>query len=67
MKYFTITLVFFALVLIGFNITLLDFNNLVKGDSAVALIGISASLCAVMILLLFRISKKIEQKLNGSK
>ncbi|MBQ0907334.1 hypothetical protein KBJ98_01305 [Flavobacterium sp. F-328] len=62
MKIFTNILVFLALALIVFNVTLLDFNNPFKGDSVVALIGIGASLCAVLILLIFRVSKKIEEK-----
>ncbi len=53
-----------ALGLIIFNITLLDFENLFHGDSMVALIGIAASFCAVFILLIFRMSKILEEKLN---
>lgn len=65
MKIFTSILVLLALALIVFNITLLDFKNLLHGDSAVACIGIVASFCAVLILLIFRISKKIEEKMNN--
>jgi hypothetical protein len=43
---------------------LLDFRNPFQGESAVAFIGIAASFCAVMILLIFRISKRIEEKTN---
>lgn len=64
MKIFTGILVFLALALIVFNITLIDFQNPFQGDSAVAFIGIAASSCAVLILLIFRISKKIEEKMN---
>ncbi len=62
MKIFTSILVFLALSLIIFNITLLDFSNLLQGDSLVALIGIAASFCAILILLIFRMSKLIEEK-----
>ena len=65
MKIFTSILVLLALALIVFNITLLDFKNPFQGDSAVAFIGIAASFRAVLILLIFRISKKIEEKTNG--
>ncbi|GGF18842.1 MULTISPECIES: hypothetical protein [Flavobacterium] len=65
MKIFTSILVVLALALIVFNITQLDFQNPFEGDSAVALIGVAASFCAVLILLIFRISKKIEEKTNG--
>ena len=62
MKIFTSVLVVLALALIVFNITLLDFHHLFDGKSSVALIGIAASICAVLILLIFRMSKKIEER-----
>ncbi len=62
MKIFIYTLIGLALALIVFNITLLDFNNLLEGNSLVALIGIIASLCAVCILLIFKIAKNIDEK-----
>ena len=64
MKIFTYILVFLALALIIINITLLDFDNLFEGESMIALIGIAASFCAVFILLIFRMSKLLEEKLN---
>lgn len=65
MKIFTNILIFLAIALIIFNITLLDFNNPFEGKSMVALIGILASFCAVFILLIFKMSKKIEEKLKN--
>lgn len=62
MKIFTTVLILFALALIVFNITLLDFNNIFEGDSLVGLIGIMASICAVLILVIFRMSKLIQDK-----
>jgi hypothetical protein len=62
MKIFTTILIFLALALIVFNITMLNFNNLLEGDSLIALIGIVASFCAVFILIIFRMSKVIEHK-----
>ena len=53
-----------ALALIIYNITLLDFNNLFAGDSLIACIGIMASLCAIVLILIFATSKKIENKLK---
>lgn len=64
MKIFTNILVVLALALIIFNITLLDFKNPFQGDSIVAFIGIAASFCAMLILLIFRMSKKIEEKMK---
>ena len=62
MKIFTSILVVLALALIVFNITLLDFEHLFEGNSIIALIGIAASLCAILILLIFRMSKMIQEK-----
>jgi hypothetical protein len=64
MKIFTIVLMILAAALIVFNITQLNFNNLFAGDSIIALIGIAASFCAIVILLIFRMSKSIDDKLN---
>ncbi|OIQ17680.1 MAG: hypothetical protein BM557_08305 [Flavobacterium sp. MedPE-SWcel] len=62
MKFFIYTLIVLALGLIIFNITILDFNNILEGNSLIALIGIIASLCAVCILLILKTSKSIEEK-----
>lgn len=64
MKIFINILVLLAVALIVFNITMLDFKDPFQGDSAVAFIGIAASFCAVLILLIFKMSKKIEEKMN---
>lgn len=65
MKIFTIILILIAVALIIFNFTLLDFEKPFEGNSLVALIGIVASFCAVFILLIFRMSKKIENQLKN--
>lgn len=62
MKTFSLILIFIALGLVVFNITLLDFNQLFTQNNKVAFIGIIASFCAVLVLLIFRMSKIIEQK-----
>ncbi|QEE48435.1 hypothetical protein FUA48_02240 [Flavobacterium alkalisoli] len=62
MKIFIYTLIAIALALIIFNATLLDFSNLFEGNSLVALIGIVASLCAVCILIIFKIARSIDEK-----
>ncbi len=64
MKIFTTILIFLATALIIFNVTRLDFNHLLQGESMYALIGIAASFCAVLILLIFRMSKEIEKRMN---
>ncbi len=65
MKIFTTALIFVAIALIVFNVTLLDFNNPMEGNSMVALIGIVAAFCAVFILLIFKMSKRIDEKLKN--
>jgi hypothetical protein len=65
MKIFTNILIFLAIGLILLNIYIIDFNKPMEGDSMIALIGIVASFCAVLILLIFRMSKKIEEKLKN--
>lgn len=64
MKLFTNILVVLAIMLIIFNISLLDFKNPLEGNSMIAIIGIAASFCAILILLIFRMSKSIEEKMN---
>lgn len=66
MKIFTNILVLIAVALLIFNITLIDFQNPFKGDSVVAFVGVVASFCAVLILLIFRMSKKIVEKMNDN-
>ena len=67
MKIFTNILVFLAVSLLVFNITLIDFKNPFNGDSTIALVGVVASFCAVLILLIFRMSKKIVEKTNENR
>ncbi|KQC30460.1 hypothetical protein [Flagellimonas eckloniae] len=63
-KTFSIILILLALALVAYNVTLVDFENPFQGDSTIALIGIVASLCAIVLLLIFMTSKKIDKKLK---
>lgn len=66
MKIFTTILIILAIGLIAFNISVLDFDKpLLQGKSFVALIGILAAFCAVFILIIFKMSKRIEEKMKG--
>jgi hypothetical protein len=56
----------FAISIIVFNVTMLDFNNLLQGESLIALIGIISVICAVLVLLIFKLSKSIEKKLKNN-
>ncbi|TYB76065.1 hypothetical protein ES677_09810 [Bizionia gelidisalsuginis] len=62
MKIFTYILSAIAIALLIFNVTKLDFDSLFEGESVVALITIFASLCALALLQILRISKAIEKK-----
>ena len=63
-KIFSIVLIVIGILLIAYNVTLLDFENPLKGDSIVALIGVLAALCAIVLILIFITAKKIEKKVG---
>ena len=65
MKKFSYIFIVLAIVLSIYNATKLDFNNLLQGDSLAATICIVAAMCAIMILLIFLTSKKIEEKVKN--
>lgn len=60
MKIFIWILTAVAAGLIIFNATKLDFNALFEGESYTAILTIIAGLCAIILLQILRISKKIE-------
>ncbi|MBJ6366745.1 hypothetical protein [Snuella sedimenti] len=62
MRIFTIILSFIAIGLIILNATKIDLSHPFEGESIIALITIVASLCAISLMAILRISKRIEQK-----
>ncbi len=62
MKILTLILSLIAIILIGFNVTKINFNAPFENDSMVALITIFAALCALVLLQILHVSRKIEQK-----
>jgi hypothetical protein len=60
MKIFIWILTIIAVGLIIFNATKLNFDALLTGESQTAVITIVAALCAIFLLQILRISKKIE-------
>lgn len=64
MKILSYVIMAIAAALIIFNLTQVDFSNPFQGDSTIAIIGIVAGLCAIVILLIFRASKQIEEKVK---
>jgi len=65
MKIFTTILMIIASGLLIFNLTLLNLHKPLEGNSMIALVGSAASFCAILILLIFKMSKKIEEKLKN--
>jgi hypothetical protein len=61
MKIFTLALSVIAVGLIIFNATKLNFDALFTGESYTAILTIIAALCAIILLQILRISKKIEK------
>jgi uncharacterized membrane protein YuzA (DUF378 family) len=62
MKIFSYIVFAIAIVLIIFNLTKVNFSKPFEGDSSIALIGVIAGLCAIILLLIFKASKAIEEK-----
>ncbi|WP_375238489.1 hypothetical protein [Aurantibacter sp.] len=65
MKVFTYILTIVAVGLIIYNITLINFESPFQDKSLSALITILAGLCAILLLQILRVSKKIELKSKG--
>ena len=64
MKIFIYLLLFLAAALIVYNLTFVDFDNAFSGDSATALIGILASSCVVVLMIILLMSRAISEKVN---
>ncbi|XLS29446.1 hypothetical protein ACJD0Z_01175 [Flavobacteriaceae bacterium M23B6Z8] len=64
MRIFTLILIIIAVGLIGYNATLVNFEEPMEGESQIALILILASLCAIILLIIMTLSKRIQEKLK---
>lgn len=62
MKYVIYLFIIAALGLLIYNATLLDFNNLLEGNSKTALIGVLASACVIVLMVILLLSKAIQKK-----
>ena len=67
MKIATLILTLLALGLIIFNATKLNFSALLEGESYTAVLTIIAGFCAIILLQILRLSKKIETLQNKRK
>jgi len=59
--------IFLALAtsLLIFNIFHVDFDAPLEGDSFAAVVGVGASLCAVILLLILQVALKIQKKVKN--
>ena len=64
MKKLILTLGLLAIGLVVFNCFYVDFDEPMQGDSIVALVGIVAGLCAIVLLALLWVAKTIQEKVK---
>ena len=62
MKIFTYIIIALSLITIVFNATKIDFEKPFEGESTIAIIGIVASFCAILVLTLFTVAKKVVEQ-----
>ena len=62
MKIFKILLSIIAIILIAYNFTQVNYNAPFEDDSITAFITILACMCALILLQILRVSKKIEKQ-----
>lgn len=67
MRIFIYILILIATGLIIFNATKVDTAAAFEGDSLTALITIMLLACAIVILLILSVSRRIEKKIKGKK
>lgn len=61
MKILTLVLTVVAIALVAYNATKLNFDALFVGESFTAVLTIISALCAILLLQILRLSKKIER------
>lgn len=63
-KKITIVLIILALALIVYNVTVIDYTDPLGEKSIIAVIGVVAALCAIVLLLILLASRKIQKKID---
>ncbi|NNJ88099.1 MAG: hypothetical protein HKP53_01745 [Eudoraea sp.] len=63
-KKVTVVLIILALALIAYNSTIIDFADPLGEDSIIAVIGVVAALCAIVLLLILLTSRNIQKKID---
>lgn len=64
MNIFINILIALAFIIIGINIYQIDFSNFFSNANDIPFIGIFASICAILFLLILKKSKELVAKLN---
>jgi hypothetical protein len=62
MKIFSYIIIALSIITIIFNATKIDFEKPFEGESTIALIGIIASFCAILIVTLFMVARKVVEQ-----
>lgn len=65
MKYVCYLILVLAVANLVFNATRLDFNNLLEGNSQIAVISIVAALCVIVLMVIMLLSYSIQRKEKG--
>lgn len=65
MKALSVIFIIIAVILIGINATQINTDAPFEGQSMIALITILAALCVILMMLILRTSKRIEQKFKN--
>jgi len=61
-KIFSYIVIALAFITIVINALKFDLKHPLEDESTVALIGIVAALCAIIIVILYRLAKKVDEK-----
>lgn len=64
MNIFKSILAVLALGLLIYNLTIIDFSDVTGKESIIALIGVVACICALLLLAILYTSKKIDEKIK---
>ncbi len=67
MKITTSIIIVIGITLIVFNATKIDISNPFQGESIIALITTLAALCAILLMVILRVSNRINDKAKGKK
>ncbi|CAI8166596.1 MAG: Uncharacterised protein [Bacteroidota bacterium] len=54
-----------AIGLLIFNVFHIDFDSPLEGDSFAAVVGVGASLCAVLLLVILQVALKIQRRVKN--